>query len=93
MWKPNLEPQYEELMITSGFQNNEAFYSTTALYGGMELFNQRLKTICKQNNIPCIDLQLPKTTESFYDDFHFNESGAELTSDQISEKLKVILKQ
>ncbi|AXG69447.1 GDSL-like lipase/acylhydrolase family protein [Kordia sp. SMS9] len=88
MWKPNLEPQYEELMITSGFENNEAFYSTTALYGGMELFNQRLKTVCAQQNVPCIDLQLPKTTESFYDDFHFNESGAELTSEQIAGKLK-----
>ncbi|WP_298508436.1 GDSL-type esterase/lipase family protein [uncultured Kordia sp.] len=92
MWKPNLEPQYEELMLTSGFENNEAFYSTTALYGGMEMFNQRLKTICAQNNIPCIDLQLPKTTESFYDDFHFNESGAELTAEQITKELKVILK-
>jgi lysophospholipase L1-like esterase len=93
MWKPNLEPQYEELMITSGFQNNEAFYSTTAFYRGMEAFNQRLKTICAQNNIPCIDLQLPKTTASFYDDFHFNEPGAELTATQISKELKVILKE
>ena len=92
MWKPNLEPQYEELMLTSGFENNEAFYSTTALYGGMEKFNQLLKTICAQNNIPCIDLQLPKTTESFYDDFHFNESGAELTAEQITKELKQILK-
>ena len=91
MWKPNLEPQYEELMITSGFQNNEAFYSTTALYGGMEAFNEKLKTVCAQENIPCIDLQLPKTTESFYDDFHFNESGAELTAKQIYEKLLELL--
>lgn len=92
MWKPDLEPEYEELMLTSGFQNNEAFYSTKALYGGMELFNERLKTVCKEQNIPCIDLQLPKTTESFYDDFHFNESGAKLTADQISKELKKILK-
>ncbi|WP_420571741.1 SGNH/GDSL hydrolase family protein [Kordia sp.] len=91
MWKPNLEPKYEELMLTSGFQNNEAFYSTEALYGGMEIFNERLKMVCKQQNIPCIDLQLPKTTASFYDDFHFNESGAELTAEQISKYLKTIL--
>jgi len=91
MWRPDLEPKYEELMLTSGFQNNEAFYSTPALYEGMEVFNERLKTVCKQNNIPCIDLQLPKTTESFYDDFHFNESGAKLTADQLSKELEVIL--
>lgn len=88
MWKPDLEKKYEDLIITSGFANNEAFYSTTALYEGMEIFNERLKTICKRNNIPCIDLDLPKTTASFYDDFHFNESGAELVSDQIAEFLK-----
>ncbi|EDP97365.1 SGNH/GDSL hydrolase family protein [Kordia algicida OT-1] len=91
MWKPNLEPKYEDLMLTSGFQNNEAFYSTEALYAGMEIFNERLINICKQENIPCIDLKLPKTTESFYDDFHFNESGAELTAEQVSKELKVIL--
>ena len=88
MWKPDLEKKYEDLIITSGFANNEAFYSTTTLYEGMEIFNERLKTICKRNNIPCIDLDLPKTTASFYDDFHFNESGAELVSDQIAEFLK-----
>lgn len=92
MWRPDLEPKYEELMLTSGFQNNEAFYSTTALYGGMEIFNQRLKNVCAQENIPCIDLQLPKTTESFYDDFHFNESGAKLTAEQLSSELKKILR-
>ena len=91
MWKPGLEPQYEELMLTSGFQNNEAFYSTMALYGGMNKFNERLRMVCAQENIPYIDLELPKTTESFYDDFHFNESGAELTAEQITNDLKKIL--
>ncbi|MGK0422208.1 MAG: lysophospholipase L1-like esterase [Polaribacter sp.] len=92
MWKPDLEKKYEDLMVTSGFANNEAFYSTKALYGGMEIFNQRLKMVCDQNNIAYVDLKLPKTTESFYDDFHFNESGAELCSEQISKELKMILK-
>ncbi|WP_034061062.1 SGNH/GDSL hydrolase family protein [Lacinutrix jangbogonensis] len=93
MWKPDLEQKYEDLIVTSGFPNNEAFYSTEALYTGMEIFNDRLKTVCDQNNISYIDLKLPKTTASFYDDFHFNESGAELTSNQISQFLKTKLKQ
>jgi len=91
MWKPNLEEKYEELMITSGFANNEAFYSTEAFYNGMEAFNETLKSVCKKNNIDCINLQLPKTTESFYDDFHFNESGAQIASNQISSFLKTVL--
>ncbi|MFT5251173.1 MAG: lysophospholipase L1-like esterase [Flavobacteriales bacterium] len=92
MWKPDLEQKYEDLIVTSGFTNNEAFYSTEALYDGMEIFNERLKTVCDQNNISYLDLNIPKTTESFYDDFHFNESGAELTSGQLSTFLKTILK-
>jgi lysophospholipase L1-like esterase len=93
MWKPNLEAQYEKLMLTSGFQNNEAFYSTEALYYGMEAFNERLKAVCDRNNVSYINLELPKTTASFYDDFHFNESGANLASDEISKALKVLLKE
>jgi len=93
MWKPDLEKKYEDLMVTSGFMNNEAFYSTEAFYYGMEAFNQRLIEVCKQNNVSYIDLDLPKTTESFYDDFHYNESGAELASDQIAKVLKVWLKE
>ena len=92
MWRPDLEEKYEELMVTSGFENNEAFYSTTAFYGGMNEFNERLQRVCAQENIPCIDLQLPKTTESFYDDFHFNESGAKLASEQIAKELNVLLR-
>lgn len=92
MWKPDLEQKYEDLILTSGFANNEAFYSTKALYTGMEVFNERLMKVCDQHNITYLDLKLPKTTESFYDDFHFNESGAELTSDKLSEFLKTVLK-
>ncbi|MDN3664294.1 SGNH/GDSL hydrolase family protein [Algibacter miyuki] len=93
MWKPNLEKKYEDLIVTSGFANNEAFYSTRSLHEGMAIFNTRLKAVCKKNNVSCLDLQLPKTTASFYDDFHFNESGAELASDQIADYLKPLLNQ
>lgn len=65
MWKPNLEQKYEDLIVTSGFSNNEAFYSTEALYHGMELFNQRLKTVCDTNNISYLDLKLPKPQRHF----------------------------
>ena len=88
MWKPNLEPKYEKLIMTSGFQNNSAFYSTRAFSEGMDLFNEKLLSICEANNVPCLNLQLPKTTESFYDDFHFNESGARLVSTEIHKFLK-----
>ncbi|WP_044400319.1 SGNH/GDSL hydrolase family protein [Lacinutrix sp. Hel_I_90] len=91
MWKPDLDKKYEDLMTTSGFANNEAFYSTKAFYQGMEAFNALLKEVCNKHHVSYIDLQLPKTTASFYDDFHFNESGAQLASDQIARDLKKVL--
>jgi lysophospholipase L1-like esterase len=83
MWKPKLEEKYEKLIMTSGFENNQSFYSTAAFSRGMKAFNERMINVCHQYNIPCIELSLPKTTASFYDDFHFNESGADLVSNEI----------
>ncbi|WP_299887499.1 SGNH/GDSL hydrolase family protein [uncultured Lacinutrix sp.] len=89
MWKPNLEEKYEKLLLTSGFKDNKKFYSTEAFYNGMRAFNERLIATCKENNISYIDIEdLPKTTVSFYDDFHFNESGAKLVSEKIYKGLK-----
>ncbi|WP_298419120.1 SGNH/GDSL hydrolase family protein [uncultured Kordia sp.] len=83
LWQSGLAPELEKLLLLSGFQNNESFYSTEALSKGMNLFNKRLQNICKKNNVSCIDLatKLPKNTTVFYDDLHFNESGAKLVSD------------
>ncbi len=88
LWKPNLEKAYDDLLITSGFKNNTSFYTPSALSTGMIFFNERLKKVCLENSVDCIDLEIPKTTEAFYDDLHFNESGAKLVSNQIHEFLR-----
>jgi len=87
LWKPNLEKQYDQLLTASGFSNNTSFYSPTALDKGMTFFNEALKETCYDNEVNCINLQAPKTSAVFYDDMHFNESGARLVSDKIYEFL------
>ena len=90
MWQPNLKPEYEKLLLSSGFLNNTQFYSTEAFNRGMKQFNTITEKLCNENNVDYIKLSLPKSTESFYDDFHFNESGANLVASKIAEYLKKI---
>lgn len=87
IWKENLEPKYEQLLLTSGFENNSHFYSTSALNEGMKKFNEALKETCSKNNIEYIELNLPKNTTVFYDDYHFNESGAIIMATEIYNNL------
>ncbi len=68
-------------------EKNHAYYSTKALNKAMQLYNERVKNFCSFHpQIKFIDLasQLPKDTSVFYDDCHFNESGARKVAKIIS---------
>ena len=54
------------------------YYSPAALAKGLEAYNARLLDICRRRGAECVDLasMLAKDTSVFYDDLHFNESGA-----------------
>lgn len=68
-------------------EKNHAYYSTKALNTAMQLYNDRMKIFCSSHpKIKFIDLasQLPKDTSVFYDDCHFNESGARKVAEIIS---------
>lgn len=76
---------YEQGLLWMGgkgdFQadGKHAYYSPRALNKALQLYNQRMKQFCKDKpGIIFIDLaaQLPRDTSVFYDDCHFNESGA-----------------
>ncbi len=60
------------------YKNSEVYYSFSILKQAMDKYNSQLKNMCAENNIACIDLEnmLEKDTTTFYDDCHFNESGA-----------------
>ncbi|MCO6359825.1 SGNH/GDSL hydrolase family protein [Roseivirga pacifica] len=95
MWKPNLDDNLERLLLTGGTATIEGtntlnYYSTEVLYKGMKQFNNTLLKICNEQNVPSINLadQLPKSTEVFYDDCHFNENGAQLVADVLSQVFK-----
>lgn len=68
-------------------EKNHAYYSAKVLNKAMQLYNERMKSFCSVHpHIKFIDLasQLEKDTSVFYDDCHFNESGARKVTKVIS---------
>ena len=89
LWQKNLSDKYKTLLAARSHYNKAPLYTGEALNKIMTTFNKRLITVCNTNNIPVIDLQLPKDQTIFYDDMHFNESGAEVVAAKIHSFLKL----
>jgi lysophospholipase L1-like esterase len=91
MWKSGLPENLEGLLWLGGigdFQNKsgKVYYSAEALQKGIDKYNNTLLEICRERQVECIDLSsiLEKDTTVFYDDDHFNESGAQKVSTALS---------
>lgn len=88
IWQKNISDSLKTLLAARSHINKMPLYTGEALEKLMSRFNERLITVCRKHNIPVIDLQLPKNQTIFYDDMHFNESGAEVVADKIYSFLK-----
>lgn len=66
------------------------YYSVSALSEGLHLYNETTLGLCVDLGIECFDLaaRVPKTTDAFYDDVHFNERGAELVAEELAAWLR-----
>jgi len=90
LWQANLSSHLDALLwLGQGpFQTDgsRTYYSPKALEQGMEAYNASLRQVCAERQIECIDLasQLEKDTAVFFDDLHFNESGARKVSHRLS---------
>lgn len=82
IWKPGLSEELDSLLWLGGIGNfqvesGKPYYSVEALDKGITKYNEVLLNICKERGVECVDLSyLEKDTTVFYDDVHFNESGA-----------------
>lgn len=71
-------------MIYSGFIGSDMngrhakWYTPRAMEAGLSAYNDRLRAICRRENLACIDAErlLGRDVGNFYDDFHFSELGA-----------------
>ena len=94
MWSADLAPELAGLLWMGGvgdFQGTpgQPYYTAAALAEGMARYNETLLEVCRVRGLPCVDLaaKLPRDTRSFYDDCHFNESGARLVAAHVARAL------
>jgi lysophospholipase L1-like esterase len=91
MWKPDLPRNLESLLWFGGIgdfqqEGSRPYYSAAALEKGMKAYNDTLLRICQERRVEYFDLAsiLEKDTTVFYDDVHFNESGARKVAEALS---------
>ncbi len=82
LWRPDLTHAEQELLWFGWGPGFDYFYSVEALIAGLDAYNATLLDVCRARQVECIDLAsaLPRDTTVFYDDVHFNESGARQVS-------------
>ena len=94
LWKPDLSEDLKRLLWNGGVgdyvsEDVNEYYAVEPLAEAMDMYNTTLLRICEERQIECVDLAsaLPKDTTVFYDDFHFNESGAEKVAELVVQYL------
>ena len=63
------------------------------LFDILQMYNGKMKEVCTNKKIPCIDLAalMPKNSLYYYDQTHFTNDGAKLVAWILQEKFKDIL--
>lgn len=94
MWRRDMPPRLNELLWMGGvgdFLNSAGkdYYSADALAEGMDIYNETLLKVCRERRAECFDLAplVPKDTDAFYDDVHFNEAGARVVARALADYL------
>jgi lysophospholipase L1-like esterase len=94
MWKTDLPQDLEALLWLGGIgdfqkESGKPYYSVPALEKAMKAYNDTLLQVCRERDQECLDLAsiLEKDTTVFYDDVHFNESGAQKVAEALSRRI------
>jgi lysophospholipase L1-like esterase len=85
MWRENLTPAEQKLLWfgwVGPLHTPKGFVSIREAAAGMDAFNGVVKETCAQWSLECLDLAalVPKDTSAFFDDVHFNDSGARIVA-------------
>jgi hypothetical protein len=94
LWKrEGVTPAEAETLMIGGvgrtLKESTAYYSPQALAEGMARYNDVMKKVCQRRNVECVDLarELKSDLSVFYDDCHFNISGAEQVAQLLANHL------
>lgn len=94
LYYEGMAPELENL-CWMGYQSvgkvpsESVYYDVATLERAMAAFNERMMRVCEREGIVCVDLAtiLPKSTETIYDDCHFNVPGARAVANALAEAL------
>jgi lysophospholipase L1-like esterase len=96
MWRAGLPQDLDALLWLGGIgdfqkEGGKPYYSVAALEKAMKAYNDTLLRVCRERGLECLDLAslLEKDTTVFYDDAHFNESGARKVAEALSRFMSV----
>jgi lysophospholipase L1-like esterase len=96
MWRAGLPQDLDALLWLGGIgdfqkESGKPYYSVTALEIAMKAYNDTLLRVCRERSLEYLDLAslLEKDTTVFYDDAHFNESGALKVAEALSRFMSV----
>ena len=89
MWRADLTAQEQRLLCFGkiGRRGHVLGYASVAdLAHAMDVYNQTLLSVCRQDHLQCYDLAsfIPKDTSAFYDDVHFNIGGARMVAEYLA---------
>ena len=91
LWRSDLPPSLERMLMMGGrgFPVANSYYSVAALTRALRAYNEATREVCAEEGLDCVDLAslLPQDASVFYDDFHFNEGGAEKVANALAEQL------
>lgn len=94
LWHSDMSEDEKKLLWMGGIgdyrrEKGHLYYTETTLAEGMDIYNERLLSVCVEEDIHCIDLasQISRNIKYFYDDVHFNENGSEAVAELVSDKL------
>ncbi len=99
MWDPQVT-QPDNDLLWSGARENlgdvnspaghpDRYYSVRALDRAMARYNDAVLDVCRARGVECVDLAriMPRNSTVFYDDVHFNENGASMVANILSDYL------
>jgi lysophospholipase L1-like esterase len=89
IWRATLTPAERHLLRLGwvGPAGDPIGYAAPGdLARALDTYNQTLLNVCAENGLECFDLapHIPKDVSTFYDDVHFNESGARLVAQNVA---------
>lgn len=93
MWSDSMDENASSLLCAGAKGDRKQgnnYYAAEALQAGLKKFNEKLREVAEANGAAFYSIadSLPKTPEVFYDDMHFNESGARKVAELIAPAVK-----